>query len=238
MESKSLQPLYIQVADTLKQRIDEGLYPQGSKLPSENQLVESLGVSRVTVRKALGQLADIGYTTSEKGKGTFVAHQKLKHDFLGMAGFAQELQGAGLEAHNQVIHFEKVEADASLASKLSITVGDLVYHCGRLRVVNQQVVSYEDFYIPWALLPDLDAQSLSGSKFAYLKQHDIEMVKTQQKIKPALPSLFIQKQLSVDKLEPILINESINFRTESQPYEYSIVYYKSSVYDFEITARL
>ncbi|MFC5080686.1 DNA-binding transcriptional repressor MngR [Vibrio thalassae] len=46
MESKSLQPLYIQVADTLKQRIDEGLYPQGSKLPSESQLVESLGVSR------------------------------------------------------------------------------------------------------------------------------------------------------------------------------------------------
>ncbi|MGF1774081.1 GntR family transcriptional regulator [Vibrio wakamikoensis] len=238
MDSKLLQPLYIQIADTLKQRIDDGLYPQGSKLPSESQLVDSLGVSRVTVRKALGQLAYIGYTVSEKGKGTYVAVQKLKHDFLGMAGFAQELQGAGLEASNQVVHFEKTVADEALAEKLLVERDSELYRCGRLRVVNGDVVSYEDFYIPVALLPDLNKEVLSGSKFAYLKEQGIEMVKTHQKIKPSLPSEFVQDKLSVEALEPILINESINYRSETEPYEYSIVYYKSSVYDFEIVARL
>ncbi|GAL16730.1 hypothetical protein JCM19235_5279 [Vibrio maritimus] len=88
------------------------------------------------------------------------------------------------------------------------------------------------------LLPDLNEQVLSGSKFAYLKEQGIEMVKTHQKIKPSLPSEFVQDKLSVAALEPILINESVNYRNETEPYEYSVVYYKSSVYDFEIVARL
>ncbi|GAL26731.1 transcriptional regulator GntR family [Vibrio variabilis] len=162
----------------------------------------------------------------------------MKHDFLGMAGLAQELQGAGLEASNQVIHFEKTVADEALADKLKVALHAELFRCGRLRVVNGDVVSYEDFYIPVALLPDLNEQVLSGSKFAYLKEQGIEMVKTHQKIKPSLPSESVQDKLSVAALEPILINESVNYRNETEPYEYSVVYYKSSVYDFEIVARL
>ena len=76
-----------------------------------------------------------------------------------------------------------------------------------------------------------------GSKFEYLSQQGIEMIKTQQKLIPALPSDKIQALFEIDGREPILINQSQNYSSEEQIYEYSIVYYKSSVYDFEITAR-
>ena len=237
-DQKSLQPLYIQVADELKREIDKGIYPAGSKLPSENQLVELLKVSRVTVRKALQQLNDLGYTFSEKGKGTFVKSNKLRHDFLSMSGFAQEAAGSGLEAKNIVDAFEVVPADELVAEKLNIAQGDPVNFARRLRLINEQVVSYEEFYIPRVLLPNLTQQDLEGSKFEYLSRHGIEMVKTQQKLIPALPDDAAQKLLVVDKLDPILINQSQNFYEEQGSYEYSIVYYKSSLYDFEITARV
>ncbi|KIF48280.1 GntR family transcriptional regulator [Vibrio owensii 47666-1] len=237
-DQKSLQPLYIQVADELKREIDKGTYPAGSKLPSENQLVELLKVSRVTVRKALQQLNDLGYTFSEKGKGTFVKSNKLRHDFLSMSGFAQEAAGSGLEAKNIVDAFEVVPADELIAEKLNIAQGEPVNFARRLRLINDQVVSYEEFYIPRVLLPNLTQQDLEGSKFEYLSRHGIEMVKTQQKLIPALPDDAAQKLLVVDKLDPILINQSQNFYEEQRVYEYSIVYYKSSLYDFEITARV
>ncbi|MGL6312365.1 GntR family transcriptional regulator [Vibrio sp. WXL103] len=109
------QPLYLRVAQQLQIAVDRGLYPAGSKLPSESQLVEELGVSRVTVRKALQQLNEMGYTYALKGKGTFVKSTKLRHDFLSMSSFAQEAAGAGFEAKNIVKQFDVISADADLA---------------------------------------------------------------------------------------------------------------------------
>ncbi|MFA0441451.1 GntR family transcriptional regulator [Vibrio sp. 10N.222.51.C12] len=237
-EQKNLQPLYIQVAGELKREIDKGTYPSGSKLPSENQLVERLKVSRVTVRKALQQLNDGGYIFSEKGKGSFVKPNKLRHDFLSMSGFAQEAAGSGLEATNIVDVFDVVSANDLVSQKLNISTGDPVNFSRRVRLVNNQVVSFEEFYIPRVLLPNLTENDLKGSKFEYLSRHGIEMIKTQQKLLPALPDAAVQRLLHVGELDPILINESQNFYEEDKIYEYSIVYYNSSLYDFEIIARI
>ncbi len=155
-----------------------------------------------------------------------------------MAGFTQEQQGTGLKTDNKVINFEVIPCDADLASRLRIIEGSLVSHACRLRLINNEVVSYEEFYIPREILPELDEDVLSGSKFKYLKAQQIEMVKTHQKIKPIMPSEKIQQLLSITDIEPILMNESLNYLDEETPYEYSLVYYKASVYDFEITARL
>lgn len=230
-------PLYLQVAQELMHSIESGVFPAGHRLPSENQLVEQLNVSRVTVRKALAHLNEQGFTYSEKGKGTFVKPTKLRHDFLSMSGFAQEAAGSGLVARNEVDAFEVQRATEDIAAKLNIAIGDLVNFSSRLRLVNDEVVSYEEFYIPRDILPELKAQDLIGSKFEYLSQQGIKMIKTQQKLLPALPSDKIQALFDIDGREPILINQSQNYSSEEQIYEYSIVYYKSSVYDFEITAR-
>ncbi|MGI3066446.1 GntR family transcriptional regulator [Vibrio diabolicus] len=237
-DEKSLLPLYLQVADELKRDIDKGTYPAGTKLPSENQLVEKLNVSRVTVRKALQQLNKLNYTFSEKGKGTFVSSNKLRHDFLSMSGFKQEVAGSGLvDAQNIVDEFEVISANTLLAQKLNIKIGEPVNFARRMRLIKDIVVSFEEFYIPRILLPNLTQQDLEGSKFEYLGRQGIKMVKTKQTLIPALPDAKAQKILDVDKLSPILINKSLNYYEEHKVYEYSIVYYKSSLYDFEITAR-
>ncbi|WED24977.1 GntR family transcriptional regulator [Vibrio sp. JC009] len=123
-----------------------------------------------------------------------------------------------------------------MAEKLTVQEGDQVVYCGRTRLLNEQVVSYEEFYIPRNLVPEITEKDLQGSKFEYFRNHRIELFKTHQKIKPALPDEKLQKILHVSANQPILINESINYLSEEIKLEYSVVYYNPELYDFEINA--
>ena len=74
----SAVPLYQQVMDDLKGEIARGVYPAGSRIPSEMELAKSYGVGRVTVRRAIEELSRAGYLNRQQGRGTFVCAPKLK----------------------------------------------------------------------------------------------------------------------------------------------------------------
>ena len=87
LNSESAEPLYRQLAGKLKKEMDDGTFSAGSKLPTENELVETYKVSRVTVRKALDSLTQQGYLERRSGKGTFVAEKKIQRGLSGVIGF-------------------------------------------------------------------------------------------------------------------------------------------------------
>ena len=70
--------LYTQVLEQVKSMIAQGVYKKGDLLPSEKELIEMMGVSRITVRKALQILSEAGVIETRKGKGSFVAQQTLE----------------------------------------------------------------------------------------------------------------------------------------------------------------
>ncbi|GAM74126.1 transcriptional regulator [Vibrio ishigakensis] len=230
-------PLYIQITQLLQARIDKGDLAAGSKLPSESQLVESLGVSRVTVRKALAQLAEMGYTVSEKGRGTFVAYRKLKHNFAQLSGLTEATQGSGAKASSQLLEFDVQPANPEIADKLSIAEGDAVIYCARCRLLDEQVVSYEEFYIAQHSLPHMTEKDMLGSKFEYFRNHQVELTRTKQNLKPILPNRKISQILGVNEQQPILVNHSLNYVNDNQVFEFSTVYYNPDLYEFEIDAQ-
>ncbi len=74
------KPLYKQLEDQLKEEIDTGKRKAGSRLPTENELSTTYNVSRVTVRKALAGLSELGYLDRKSGKGTFVAEKRIQRN--------------------------------------------------------------------------------------------------------------------------------------------------------------
>lgn len=80
LEKKSQSPLYQQLMTRLKNDIVAGVYPAGGRIPSEQVLCDTYGVSRVTVRKAMLDLVQEGLLVRQQGKGTFVAEEKLRRD--------------------------------------------------------------------------------------------------------------------------------------------------------------
>ncbi|WP_222939615.1 GntR family transcriptional regulator [Photobacterium sp. BZF1] len=233
---KQSLPLYVQIADFIKQEIERGNFKPGSILPSEKQLVEDFNVSRVTVRKAIQLLNEEGLTYSEKGKGTFIAQQKLKHSFVNVVGLTEESQLGGQKVSNKVIDFAVIDAPAAVAQKLQVAENSPVYCCSRQRLLDNRVASFETFYIPVSYLPEMTEQDMAGSKFAYLEAKGYSIGQITQKLKPALPEKRIQGYFDIDPLTPILINESLSYLKDGQIFELSKVYFKTSEYDFELVA--
>lgn len=101
LEKKSQSPLYQQLMARLKNDILAGVYPSGARIPSEQLLCETYGVSRVTVRKAMLDLVQEGLLVRRQGKGTFVADERIQRDLLQITSFSAACRQNGHCAGHQ-----------------------------------------------------------------------------------------------------------------------------------------
>lgn len=105
LDRDSLDPLYRQLASRLQQAIDSGRLAPGARLPSEAELIAIHGVSRVTVRQAIGLLQRQGKVAARRGKGTFVLGPVVRHDLDALQGFRDALVGQGIEPQTRLLEF-------------------------------------------------------------------------------------------------------------------------------------
>jgi GntR family transcriptional regulator len=101
----SMEPLYRQLAADLERDIAAGVLPPGAKLPSEPELMQQFGVSRVTVRQAIALLQRSGKVMARRGKGTFVLQRVVSHELDGVRGFYESLRRQGIEPQTELIEF-------------------------------------------------------------------------------------------------------------------------------------
>lgn len=99
--------LYRQIADALRQRIDDGLSP-GARLPSEPELADQLGVARATVAKAFDLLVADGQIVRERGKGTFVAEPPMVRRLPELTGFSEHITSLGRRSGQRLLSYQRV----------------------------------------------------------------------------------------------------------------------------------
>lgn len=133
LNSESAEPLYRQLADKLKKEMDDGILLAGSKLPTENELVETYKVSRVTVRKALDSLTQQGYLERRSGKGTFVAEKKIQRELSGVIGFTEMCRMMGCIPGSKVIKLSKEYPSEKDAQQLRISEDSQIVVIERVR---------------------------------------------------------------------------------------------------------
>lgn len=125
--------LYLQIENDLKQSILDGTYAVGDRIPTEQELCERFGVSRITVRRAIQDLFEEGLLTKVRGRGTFVAVPK---HVLGGApaqnrGF-ETLSDNGQATGRMILEKDTLSATSDIAKKLEISEGDEVFYIRRL----------------------------------------------------------------------------------------------------------
>src|ERR1035437_2522565 len=121
-----LVPLYHQAKCALRDAIDTGEWESGQQLPNEDKLAETFGVSKVTVRQALQDLANLGYVRREQGRGTFVSIPKFDQGPRELTSFSEEMQTHKLNARSPVIEALRTQADDHVAEALHIFPGEPV----------------------------------------------------------------------------------------------------------------
>lgn len=135
------KPIYLQVADYVRNGIYAEEWGKGEKIPSENQIMADLEVSRGTVKKAVNVLVEEGLLQQIQGKGTYVTEGNISYPLgQGLLSFAESLESQKLSYETKVITSEFRQATKEIASKLSINIGDDYLYMKRIRYVEGEKV--------------------------------------------------------------------------------------------------
>jgi GntR family transcriptional regulator len=223
-------PLYRQLYNRLRDRIDKGKFKPGQKLPSERSLAAHHGISRLTVRKALGMLQEQGYIHAQHGRGYFVAPslQDNRHQLMPSLGSHIEGHiegGAPQGPSGRLIHREVIAADAAMAARLQIQPDAPVIHMRWLRYKNECPFALSDSYIPYRLAPRiLEADLSQRSYYEFLEQETgIHVWRSQQEIQAVLADKAELELLELSAPAPLLLSHQITFDEHNRPIEYARV---------------
>lgn len=147
------QALYLQLADKLRYEIEHGIYPSGSKLPTENELSETYSVSRVTVRKALALLDEEKYIEKKVGRGTYVREQKMSRHLTGnVSSFTLMCKAMGKTASARTLRVGLEEPDEENRQLMLLRAGDPMIVVERIRFADEEPLMIETDYFS----PDFD----------------------------------------------------------------------------------
>ena len=118
------EPLYSLIASQMEDRISSGRWQEGDRLPPERQLCGDFGVSRATLRQALGELEERGLITRHQGRGTFVTKPRLQLPIVGVFSIRDAMEARGLRMTTKVLRVATIEASRQLAADKPARTGN------------------------------------------------------------------------------------------------------------------
>lgn len=154
-------PKYRQLLIIIRNQILNGKILPGERIPSEEELITTYGLSRGTVRKAIAQLEAERLVETEHGIGSFVRAfhpNAIPFHFLIPS---QDCEDFCKNARYEVVVQENIPAPFDMAEKLRLPLGSFVTHIARRKLVNSEVVSYTERYLHQDILPSLVSEDLS-----------------------------------------------------------------------------
>ena len=159
----------------------------GEAIPSERQLSADLGVSRLTVRAALDDLAREGYLVRRRGAGTFVSEPKITQE-LTMTSFTDDMRRRGMRPSSHTLELRVSPAGARLGRLLRVSPSEPVTIAGRLRLADGESMAIETIHIRSSRVPGLTARDLEQSSLYELleERYGIEIVGGEQTIEPTV----------------------------------------------------
>lgn len=200
------QPLYDQLVDVLKDRIENELSP-GDALPSERELSERYGLSRTTVRLAMAELENMGLIVRRHGKGTFVAEAHGEPaDLMGGYSFTEQMRSMGRVPRTETLKFEIVDAPKHVAEHLSVHLGEKVYRIRRLRIADDIPMMLERTYLPVSQFVGLTLEDLERKPLYEIIEKDYhEVIKVaDEEFRASLARLEEAQLLGIQEGSPVL----------------------------------
>lgn len=232
-------PLYLQVKNTLEIEIADGKYGVNERLPSERELCERFGVSRMTARQALKGLERDGLVFSRVGKGTFVNEPKIDQQLRNLTGFSQEISTRGARASSIVLSAQIVPASPHLASMLKLMQGAEVVELSRLRLSNELPLCIEIAHIPHYMCPNILQRDFNHESLYAVFQRDYghRLVRAEQTMEA---SLAASRELEILQMTPpaaVLRIERLTYNQNDTLIEYVVSVYRGDRYKFHLTLQ-
>jgi GntR family transcriptional regulator len=232
-------PLYHQVAGILRQRIEDGIYPVGGKLLSEDELAAEFEVSRATIRQAVGELVMEGLVVRRQGRGTYVETRDkhvLQQRFRGSLGDLIRESHRAKTRNVDLAHNAPIPLQIAEALQLEPPIGTVVK---RTRVMDGQPFALTTTYLPPDLGKKITAAGLrKKALMELLIDGGITLSSASQSIRAQLADLDVCQQIEVELGAAVLFVERIVHDSTGRPVEYVRSWYRGDRYEYAVTLDL
>jgi GntR family transcriptional regulator len=226
-ERKAGIPLYLQVKEHLLKKIDAEVWPEESAIPTESELCEEYGVSKITVREAIKILVKDGRLSRKPGKGTFVTKPKIEQKLDRFFSFTKWALQNGLQPASRILRVETVACDRHIARHLGIEEGEQVSRIERLRLGNNEPLTIEIIWVPCRLCPDLHLHDLANIPLNEIlqNQYGITFTRATESIEAQTADEYVARLLGIEKEVVMLHVEHTAYTKNNQ-----IVYFVTTSY--------
>jgi GntR family transcriptional regulator len=230
------QPLYRQIQNRLRDDIIGGTYGISEKLPSEHDLMDLFGASRVTVRRALTGLQEDGLIVSRRGEGYFVTRPAVIQDLGRLQGLAEAVGESSHTVRSKVVSAREVEADGPVAEALDLDIGTVVFELKRIRYLNQNPLSFDISYFPLPLGRKLAACDLAEQDIYVLLGDllDDDLGHADFLIDVAEANDEIAGALGLAPSRPVIHVTRVAYMKSGKPVDFEYLYGMPNAYRFKV----
>ena len=229
-------PRYLQLRDALRAALTDLSWPADEPIPSERALMRLTGLSRTTVRQAVGELTSSGVVRRQHGRGTFLVPAPVEQEVQGVYSFTDRVVRQGRTPASTLLSREIRPATAEEAEALAVAPGDPLIRLTRLRKVDDEPVIVDVVRVPHALVPGLMTADLSGSLYALLAGAlDRPPLRSTDTLEAVVASPELAGWLGVRPGSPLILMRRLSLTTGDVPLELTEEYARPDRLRYRIT---
>lgn len=228
--------LWRQIQDWLEFRIKEGEMAPGSKLPTEQELAETFGVNRHTVRRALNLLSEKELIRTEQGSGSFVREQVIDYALGTRTRFHENLLRQERKPRGELVSSSVIPATSEVARALELDRGEPVIVLETIGEADGVRICLASAHFPQARFPELDEHfRQTGSVTLALRHYGVmDYRRKSTHISSRLPSAREARMLRQPRNRPVLVTEAVNVDPREWPIEFCETIFASERVHFVI----
>ncbi|MDL2293810.1 GntR family transcriptional regulator [Ruminococcaceae bacterium OttesenSCG-928-D13] len=231
-------PLYLQLRELLRNKIENGEYPPGTAIPPAGELAQTYGIHRLSVRSAISALIGEGLLRSVQGKGIFVVGEKLEQNLESMGGFEQNMQARQVKIETRVLSKTWRPAGVVYGEVLKCAPEEPVYYIRQISLLNGEPVSLEEVYVPEALAPGLKDIDLNVfTLYEACEFCGIQTVRGEQSLDITILDPMDARLLNVDPKLGVLAFRCVNYDANDRVVNYTRTYTRGDKSTFSVNYR-
>ena len=233
-------PLHYQIKEILQEMIENEILKPGQSIPTERELCEIQGVSRMTVNKAIMSLVNEGLVYREQGKGTFVSVAKVNREISQLKSFTEQMQENGVVSKTKILSFKVIEATKKYRHELKMPEDEnKIIEIKRLRFSDEQPVAIETAWLPYYLFVGITREIIENKSLyeIFREKYGYHPDKAKQTIEPTMLNEYESKLLNQENSALALIFRRTTYLENETPIEYTKAIYRSDKYKYQIILK-
>jgi GntR family transcriptional regulator len=240
MLEEYLLPKYYLLKKDLIKKIENDLFKTNEQIPSERELIQMYGYSRITVRKAIDDLVNEGYLYRVHGKGTYVKGNDVQQNIVSLNSITTDILAMGKVPSRKVLKFKVDKTFLKRAEELEIDNNDDVVILDRIYFADKEPINRTTDYLPAKYFPNINNYDFSkNSLFQVIEEeYKIKITRAVRTIEAVLADEEIAGMLELKKGFPVLLFRGVTYglvEGKEVPIESFKTYYRSDNRKFTIT---